>query len=132
MVTMEEITLAFDVVRNLEGIRKDMRRNAVAYKNLLSTESVIDIATIMKQDASEYLKRLNWHIPIISISNKNQLLLNGLASLNIDNAELILSIQELRISAEATLKETLETKKSIDKRSAKILVEIIEHTTLWE
>lgn len=132
MATFEQIQLIFDVVRNLEGLRRDARSNAQDYKKaVLAGRNAPDIITAMKQDANEYLRRLQWLRTVIDTPAKKTKLLTGLAQFGITEAEAVALYQELKTSADATVAATITTVQNITNRADAILAEVPAHDTLW-
>jgi len=133
MATFEQIQLIFDVVRNIEGLRRDARDNAQGYKNAVTSgKAISEIIAIMNEDANEYLRRLQWLRTVVDTPAKRTKLLAGLAVFGVTEAEAIALYQELKASADATIAATLTTAQDINNRADAILTsEVLAHDTLW-
>lgn len=132
MANFEAVQMVLHTIQNMEGLRKDSRRNAVGYKaDVGGRLTVLQTAEIMKGDAAEYLKRLRWQKNIIDTPAKKTKLLNGLAVFGITEAEATSAYLEMKASADTTIAATLTTQAEIEARSDAILTEVTEHDTVW-
>lgn len=132
MANFEAAQMILHTIQNMEGLRKDMRANAVGYKaDVQGRLTISQAAKIMKGDATEYLKRLQWQKSIIDTPAKKTKLFNGLAVFGITEAEVISAYLEMKASADNTIAATLTTKTEIEARTDAILTEVSEHDTVW-
>lgn len=133
MATFEDINLALNTIQNIEGLRKDIRANATAYKADIQSgrSDSVKLAEIMKADANEYMKRLLWQQDIFASVDKKSKLTAGLLSLGATIDEAVLLVQEMTDSANATISSNLKSPASIRSRSDSILTEIVQHDMVW-
>jgi hypothetical protein len=95
MATFDQIALALQLVQNLQGLKRDMRANATGYKRQLAAGKVTaDVGDVAARDASEYLRRLDWHGAVMA-KDKDA----ALVALGIDPTEESALVDSLRIIA---------------------------------
>ena len=132
MARLEEYTLARDTVQNVEGLRRDMRRNAAGYKadRLSSRLSIAQLGQVMAQDASEYVRRLGWQ-DRVDTGALRLTLANGLAALGIPPTEVRAAVSELKTTATALRDAPKETAADIDAAADAVLATVAQHETVW-
>src|SRR3989304_6748742 len=108
MATFEEYKLAADAAHNLEGLRRDMRSNANGYIRDLNNRSLTELATVMTQDANEYLRRIGWVTRLTGDATLRAKLVNGLTALGLTVTEGQNSVAELRTAAQ-NLRDVVKT-----------------------
>lgn len=133
MASLEEYTLARDSIHNVEGLRRDMRRNAAGYKSDVASArlTVVQAAEIMGQDAREYLRRLSWQDRVDTPGSLRVKLGNGFAVLGVVLAEVRLAVNEMRAAAEALRDASKATAAEINTTADAVLARVAAHETVW-
>ena len=133
MATLEEYALARDTIQNLEGLRRDMRRNALGYKadNATGRVSLAQLAVIINQDAAEYLRRLGWQDRVDSLSIRLKLS-NGLSALSVTIQEVRGAVAELKAAATVLRDAAKMTTAEIDMAADSVLNSVTAHERVWE
>lgn len=131
--TLEEFNILIQATQNLEGLRKDMRQNAQAYKADISSGRLDTkkCAEIMKQDAFQYQRRLKWVSDIRSDSAKNQKLQNALGMIEASDQELANVILEMKNVADFVGAATLDTPEDINSVADSILSSVEDHDKVF-
>lgn len=133
MGALENIKLLLDLVANLEGLRRDMRRNAQGYKdNLAAGRPLIRVAEIARQDANEYRRRLDWHRRFDTPGLLRNKLLDGLARLNVPIQETLTAWQQLSAAADTLAAAPMTTDAELVLASDALLATVDGSDTLWE
>jgi hypothetical protein len=131
MTTFERFQLLSHAIQNLEGLRKDMRRNAQAYATQAqsATLTVAQITSIVSQDATQYQIRLAWvaNIP----DDIRAEMASWLPTIGMDASELVSAYQELKAAADAQQNAALTTYAQIINGATAILNMIPAHYSLW-
>lgn len=119
--TLEESYLATQAVRNIQGLRQDMRRNATAYKQAVTGgRPVAQIAAVMNQDAAAYLVRIGWQESL----EGNAKLINGLNAVGSSIAELIAARAELKAASQTLQSAQKTTGAQINSASDNVLIAV--------
>lgn len=88
MATMESAMLSMEVLRWASNVRRNMRDNAQAYKaQLVGGTAVAEVATVMTDDAGEYLKTIGGLQQILGTPESKAKLIDGLSVYSIDITE---------------------------------------------
>lgn len=131
-LTIEQYNLMNQVMQNITGLRRDARANAEAYKAALTAGRPADkVAEVMKADASEYLRRLDWIKDLVADAGGKAKVEGALSALGINKAELYAQYNELRASAQATFDAAILTEADINGRADAVLSEVTPQTLLW-
>ena len=133
MATLEEHALARDSIHNLEGLRRDIRRNAVGYKADIASArlTLAQSARIMDEDAKEFLRRIGWQDRIDTPGPLRVKLGNGLTALGASLVEVRAAVNELRGAAQALRDAAKTTVAEIDAASDALLAAVVAHETVW-
>lgn len=131
-LTIEQYNLMNQVMQNITGLRRDARMNAEGYKAALTAVRPADkVAEVMKADASEYLRRLDWIKDLVADAGGKAKVEGALSALGINKAELYAQYNELRASAQATFDAAILTEADINGRADAVLSEVAPQTILW-
>lgn len=129
MTTFEKFRVTLQIVQNLEGLRDNMRDNALAYKAaVLSEKSVGSITQVIRADASEYLRRLGWVNDIPGATKAE--LLNFFALVGLAKAEVASVLTELTGAANIQA-AVLDTVNSVNTVADAVLATVSAHLKLW-
>ena len=133
MATLEEHALARDTIQNLEGLRRDMRRNALGYKTDTASGRVplAQLAIVIGQDATEYLRRLGWQDRVDTGTIRVKLS-NGLSALSVTIQDVLGAVTELRAATIALRNAPKMTTVEIDAAADGVLNSITAHELVWE
>jgi len=131
MATFEEYKLAADAAHNLEGLRRDMRSNANGYIRDLNNRSLTELATVMTQDANEYLRRIGWVTRLTGDATLRAKLVNGLTALGLTVTEGQNSVAELRTAAQNLRDVVKTTSLDITAAANAVLAAVSSHETVW-
>lgn len=134
MAALESIALLLQVIRNLEGLRRDMRANAKSYKaNLAAGRTPAQVAIVMEQDAREYRKRLDWLDPFRVPGTKRDVLLNGFQRVGVVESDAVDILTELDpvITAQFNLSTSTPTAAQINNGMDTLLATVPPHQSLW-
>jgi hypothetical protein len=129
MTGLEKLKVIIQVATNLEGLHRDMRANANAYKAAVGTKPAATIIAIMKADADEYLRRLGWH-DALTAGHRSELSAFA-ALLGIDGAEMVDDHQLLKSVATDLKNANLTTNAHINNASDQILAAVPARLALY-
>ena len=132
MATLEEYALARDTAQNLEGLRRDMRQNALGYKadRLSGRVPLATLTGVMSQDAVQYLRRLDWQDRVDAGPIRVRLL-NGLTALGLVASEVRAVVSELRAASAALRDAPKATDMDLDAAADAVLAAVTVHDTVW-
>ena len=90
MATSEQFFMATQALQNFEGLRNDIRTNALAYQNDVASSrlTVAQTQQIAREDAVQYKKRLKWVRDILDAPARKTRLLAGLAIIGVTETEM--------------------------------------------
>lgn len=137
MPTTEQMQLALDFMQNLQGLRRDMRRNAQSYKDtvtagLVSLTAVLDV---MRQDADQYQTvRLGRYAQrLLSNAAVRTKLLAGMTAFGVALADLQSLYSELKTAADAfqTAATAAQTAADVNAAADALLAAVAAHDTVW-
>ncbi|MBW1725983.1 MAG: hypothetical protein JRJ62_00095 [Deltaproteobacteria bacterium] len=134
MATLEEISLILDSISNINGLRKDVRRNAEGYmQSLANGQTYLEVDAIIREDLVQYTRRLDWQ-KVIFLSGANSTKLgNGAAALGLTNADLIAAHNEVRTVVDFLDSQPAATSDaSIESAKNYILNNIAQYVTVWD
>lgn len=129
--SLENVTLALHSIQNLEGLRLDMRRNALSYKANVA-EHFERVVEVMGRDAAEYLRRLGWQRAIAQDQAKRAKLVDGLQRLNIVISEAAGYLTELENAATALRDAPKTTAAEVTTAADAILAAVSPSDRLWD
>jgi hypothetical protein len=131
--SFEAAYLGQQIVQNFQGLRRDMRRNALDYPTRITAgQSVSDVATIMRADAAAYLDRLSWVKSIYDDAAHGQaILIAGLAAQGIDVNDMLAIYTELSTAATAQRSATIASADDVTSVSAALLASVAVNLILW-
>ena len=82
MATFEELKMAQQTLQNFEGLRTDIRGNAQDYLNRIARgHPLATIVDVVKQNTSEYRRRLNWARAVNDDAGRRARLLSGVRAM---------------------------------------------------
>lgn len=131
-LTIEQFILLQQILQNLSNLRKNMRENALEYKNSITVgKSFTEVKNVMLADANEYLRRLKW-IADITINTTNKQKVDAMmTTLGLSSLELYSQYNELKKSAQATIDTSFISSIDITNCVDTILTDIKSELTLW-
>ena len=131
--TLEEFNILMQTNQNIEGLRRNMRDNATGYKTSIATNrlTVAQCADIMRQDATEYKRRIKMMSDFYADPAKNTKLVNGLTAIGAQRSELVGYAVEMKSAADTVLSATLETASDINTVSDNLLSSVPSHDTIF-
>ena len=133
MATLEEYALARDTIQNLEGLRRDMRRNALGYKadSVSGRVPLTQLSIVMTQDAEQYLRRLGWQDRVDTAPIKIKLS-NGLSALSVTIQDVRAAVTELKAAATTLRNAPKTTSTEIEAAADGVLTSVIVHEFVWD
>lgn len=132
MAQFEDLKLVLQTHDNFEGLRRDMRSNAQAYKDWIATpRTVAQIAAVIAADAVEYQKRLEWQRRVRDTPALWTKLQVGLAALSLTTTELNNIYTELKAAADFQQAATITTTTEITNMSNTILSQVAAHERVF-
>ena len=131
MAMIREIIFAIDTVRNLEGMRIDMRNNAQGYKDsLIFGKTPAGVLLVIQGDIIQYIKRIKWQEDITADAALRARLKSGIEALGVTSADEIQTDYNELKSAAQNLNKTTES--TIEQRADQLLSDLSEHFRVWE
>lgn len=135
---MTQFRLAMQVIENLEGLRSDMRNNATNYINIAnaidgsgSGITLNELQTVIKNDANEYIKRLQWCAAVYNDTARHSDLIAGLNAVGIATADAINDYTTLLNFAQAQSNGSFTTTTEIRTAANSLLSNLTPHDSLW-
>lgn len=98
---MERLLLIFQTMQNIQGLRKNMRDNALGYKSAVAADAgkAAQIAVIMSQDATQYLARIQWQQNLLDGGANQSKMSEALSGLGSSLSEMQSKMSELQTAA---------------------------------
>jgi acyl-CoA synthetase (AMP-forming)/AMP-acid ligase II len=131
--TFAQIQITLDFVRNLEGLRLDIRRNVQAAQALIANDptKLAQLAALIAQDCQEYLNRRLGTYAAEFIAAHLSDLQAGAAALSLSPAEATAAINEMRAAVQALAAADMTTVANLNAALAAVLIAVPAHTNLF-
>lgn len=132
MATFEDLKLVTQTHRNLENLRRDMRSNAQWYLNGVAVGKPVNaIATTIRGNTAEYLRRLNWALTAWNDLPTRAKIQSGLAAWSLQQSELTGAYTEMKNAADAEDAAPVSTAAEIQALATATLAAVTAHTSIW-
>ena len=123
MATMEEVMMAWHTIRNIEGLRDDMRKNAERYKAmLLNNRTAADVLAVLQGDVTQYIKRIKLQEDILDAPARRARLITCMSAIGITDLSSVSSVYNGLKTAAQALNQTTEA--DIDAKSDQLLANV--------
>lgn len=131
--TIEQFRILFQVIENMEGLRRDMRQNAARYKadGISGRISLASVITVMRGDAAEYNRRLDWVLNATQTARISNKLDAAIAALGLVRTELIADYTAMRTVANQQASVALSDLASVNAAADSLLAFLPAHDFLW-
>lgn len=132
MAALENFMLMLQTAQNLQGLRKDMRGNAVAYKaQVTAGRPIADIAAVMNGDADQYLIRLGWMDRFLIVGAPRTKLLAGLSVIGATGQEMLDYYNEMKTASQNLRAAAKTTGAEINTASDAVLAAVAVNDTVF-